>query len=140
MFTPDGWYPTGDLGWFGADGHLRFAGRGGAMIKTGGSNVSPAEVESALLELPEVSAAFVFGIPAGDRGEDVAAVVVRRGPGRLDVDELRAGARSRLSGYKVPRHIEVLDDADLPMLPTGKVDLAALRELFRSPRFGSEAG
>ena len=137
VFTPDGWYPTGDLGWFGADGHLRFAGRGGAMIKTGGSNVSPAEVETALLELPEVTAAFVFGIPAGDRGEDVAAVIVPRGPGRLDVDQLRAGARSRLSGYKVPRHIEVLDDADVPMLPTGKVDLAALRELFGSPRFGS---
>ena len=137
VFTPDGWYPTGDLGWFGADEHLRFAGRGGAMIKTGGSNVSPAEVESALLELPQVGAAFVFGIPAGDRGEDVAAVVVRRGRDRLDVDELKAGARTRLSGYKVPRRIEVLDDADVPMLPTGKVDLAALRELIRSPRFGS---
>jgi acyl-CoA synthetase (AMP-forming)/AMP-acid ligase II len=140
VFTPDGWYPTGDLGWFGVDGHLRFAGRGGAMIKTGGSNVSPAEVEAALLELPEVSAAFVFGIPAGDRGEDVAAVIVPRGPGGLDVDQLRAGARSRLSGYKVPRHIEVLDDANVPMLPTGKVDLAALRELLGSPRFGSSAG
>ncbi len=137
VFTPDGWYPTRDLGWFGADGHLRFAGRGGAMIKTGGSNVSPAEVETALLELPQVGAAFVFGIPAGDRGEDVAAVVVRRGPDLLDVDELRAGARSRLSGYKVPRHIEVFDDADLPMLPTGKVDMVALRGLFGSRRFGS---
>ena len=81
VFTPDGWYPTGDLGWFGVDGHLRFGGRGGAMIKTGGSNVSPAEVESALLELPHVGAAFVFGIPAGERGEDVAAVIVRRGAG-----------------------------------------------------------
>ncbi len=137
VFTPDGWYPTGDLGWFGTDGHLRFAGRGGAMIKAGGSNVSPAEVESALLELPHVGAAFVFGIPAGDRGEDVAAVVVPRGPGRLDVDELRAGVRTRLSGYKVPRHIEVLDDADVPMLPTGKVDLAALRQLLGSAQFGS---
>jgi acyl-CoA synthetase (AMP-forming)/AMP-acid ligase II len=137
VFTPDGWYATGDLGWLGADGHLRFAGRGSAMIKTGGSNVSPAEVESVLLELPHVGAAFVFGVPAGDRGEDVAAVIVRRGPDRLDVDELRAGARSRLSGYKVPRHIQVVDDADVPLLPTGKVDLAALRELFGSPRFGS---
>ena len=137
VFTPDGWYPTGDLGWFGADGHLRFAGRSGVMIKTGGSNVSPAEVESAFLELPDVGAVFVFGIPAGDRGEDVAAVVVPRGPVRLDVDELRAGAGTRLSGYKVPRHIAVLDDADVPMLPTGKVDLAALREFFGSPWFGS---
>ncbi len=137
VFTPDGWYATGDLGWFGADEHLRFAGRRGDMIKTGGSNVSPAEVEAALLELPQVSAAFVFGIPAGDRGEDVAAVVVRGEPDRLDVDELRTAARSCLSGYKVPRHIKVLDNADLPMLPTGKVDLAAIRELFGSRRFDS---
>ena len=137
VFTPDGWYPTGDLGWFGVDGHLRFGGRGGALIKTGGSSVSPAEVESVLLELPHVDAAFVFGIPAGERGEDVAAVIVRRGPGRPDVDELRAGARTRLSGYKVPRQIVVLDDTDVPMLPTGKVDLAALRELLVSPRFGA---
>jgi acyl-CoA synthetase (AMP-forming)/AMP-acid ligase II len=140
VFTPDGWYPTGDLGSLGADGHLRFAGRGGAMIKSGGSNVSPAEVEAALLELPHVGAAFVFGVPAGDRGEDVAAVIVRRGVEQLDVDELRAGARSRLSGYKVPRYIEVVDDADVPILPTGKVDLAALRELFGSPRSGSAPG
>jgi acyl-CoA synthetase (AMP-forming)/AMP-acid ligase II len=137
VFTPDGWYPTGDLGWFGADQHLRFAGRRGAMIKSGGSNVSPAEVEAALMELPHVGAAFVFGVPAGDRGEDVGAVVVSRGSDRLDVDELRAGTRRRLSGYKVPRHIEVLNDGDVPMLPTGKVDLAALRELLGSPRFDS---
>jgi acyl-CoA synthetase (AMP-forming)/AMP-acid ligase II len=140
VFTPDGWYPTGDLGWFGTDGHLRFIGRTGTMIKTAGSNVSPAEVESAFLELPQVGAAFVFGIPASLRGEDVVAVVVRRGPDRLDVDELRAAAGQRLSGYKVPRQIEVLDDADLPMLPTGKVDLVALRELVGSRRFGSESG
>jgi acyl-CoA synthetase (AMP-forming)/AMP-acid ligase II len=137
VFTPDGWYPTGDLGWFGADEHLRFVGRRGAMIKSAGSNVSPAEVVAALMELPQVAAAFVFGVPAGDRGEDVGAVVVSRGPDRLDVDQLRAGARSRLSGYKVPRHIKVLHDGDVPMLPTGKVDLAALRELLGSPRFDS---
>jgi acyl-CoA synthetase (AMP-forming)/AMP-acid ligase II len=134
VFTPDGWYATGDLGWFGADGHLRFTGRGGGMIKTGGSNVSPAEVESALRELPQVRAAYVFGVPAGDRGEDVAAVIVPTGPGPLDTDQLKSDARSLMSGFKVPRRIEVLEDADVPMLPTGKVDIAALRELFRSPR------
>lgn len=90
--------------------------------------------------MPHVSAAFVFGVPAGNRSEDAAAVIVRRGPERLDIDDIRAGARSRLSGYRLPRHIEVLDDADVPTFPTGKADLATLRELFESPRFGSEAG
>ncbi len=99
-FTPDGWYATGDQGWFGADGHLRFSGRRTAMIKTGGSNVSPAEVEAALVELPDVREAFVFGIPAGERGEDVAAVVVperSRCDGARRVDRPRSATSSRVT-------------------------------------------
>jgi acyl-CoA synthetase (AMP-forming)/AMP-acid ligase II len=130
VFTPDGWYPTGDLGWFGGDGHLRFAGRRTSMIKTGGSNVSPAEVEHALLDMPDVSAAYVFGVPAGDRGEDVAAVVVSE-PGRqVEPDELRAALRKTLASYKVPRRVHVVDEHELPMLPTGKADLLVLRARF----------
>ncbi len=129
-FTPDGWYATGDLGWFGADGHLRFTGRRTAMIKTGGSNVSPAEVEAALVQLPEVREAFVFGIPAGERGEDVAAVVVPEGPDPLEPAALTASLRSVLSGYKVPRHLRVVEEKRLPKLPTGKIDVTSLRGLF----------
>lgn len=129
-FAPDGWYATGDLGWFGADGHLRFSGRRTAMIKTGGSNVAPAEIETALMELPAVREAFVFGLPAGERGEDVAAVVVPEGSGAVEVTALTASLRTVLSSYKVPRHLRVVEESDLPKLPTGKVDLASLRELF----------
>jgi acyl-CoA synthetase (AMP-forming)/AMP-acid ligase II len=130
-FTPDGWYATGDLGWFGTDGHLRFSGRRTAMIKTGGSNVSPGEVESALMELPAVREAFVFGIPAGDRGEDVAAVVVPQSPQGVEAGALRTTLRQVLSSYKVPRHLRIVMEKDLPKLPTGKVDLASLRDLFK---------
>lgn len=129
-FTPDGWYATGDLGWFGADGHLRFAGRRTAMIKTGGSNVAPAEVEAALIQLPQVRAAFVFGISAGDRGEEVAAVVVPEAGEFVDPGSLSAALRESLSRYKVPRHYRVVAESNLPMLPTGKADLVALRALF----------
>jgi acyl-CoA synthetase (AMP-forming)/AMP-acid ligase II len=129
-FTPDGWYATGDLGWFGGDGHLRFSGRRTAMIKTGGSSVSPAEVETALLELPAVREAFVFGIPAGERGEDVAAVVVPGGSSAVEITALTASLRDMLSSYKIPRHLRVVEAADLPKLPTGKADLASLRDLF----------
>jgi acyl-CoA synthetase (AMP-forming)/AMP-acid ligase II len=129
-FTNDGWYRTGDMGWFGEDGHLRFLGRRTGMVKTAGSNVSPAEVESALLEIPAVRLAFVFGIPAGDRGEDLAAVLVPEPEHVVDVTEIAAELRSSLSNYKVPRHFDVIKEADLPMLVTGKVDLAALRALF----------
>ena len=110
-FTPDGWYATGDLGWFGADGHLRFSGRRTAMIKTGGSNVSPAEVETALLELPAVREAFVFGIPAGERGEDVAAVVVPEGSRRR---------RDRRSHRVAPGRALELQDPEAPAHRRGK--------------------
>jgi acyl-CoA synthetase (AMP-forming)/AMP-acid ligase II len=129
-FTPDGWYATGDLGRFDAAGYLRFAGRRNAMIKSGGSNIAPAEVEVALASLPGVREAIVFGVPAAERGEDVAAVVVTEPGVALRVEELRAGAKGLLSTYKVPRHLRVLTPDELPMLPTGKVDLVQLRSLF----------
>jgi acyl-CoA synthetase (AMP-forming)/AMP-acid ligase II len=129
-FTRDGWYGTGDLGWFGADGHLRFTGRRTAMIKTGGSNVSPAEVEAALVQLPEVREAFVFGIPAGERGEDVAAVVVPEGPDPLEPPALTSSLRTVLSSYKIPRHLRIIEEKQLPKLPTGKIDVTSLRGLF----------
>jgi acyl-CoA synthetase (AMP-forming)/AMP-acid ligase II len=129
-FTSDGWYATGDLGWFGADGHLRFTGRRTAMIKTGGSNVAPAEVETAMLDLPDVLQAFVFGIAAGERGEDVAAVVVPERGTPVEPTAVRAALRERLSSYKVPRHLRIVEEGDLPKLPTGKIDLVSLRDLF----------
>jgi acyl-CoA synthetase (AMP-forming)/AMP-acid ligase II len=133
VFTPDGWYPTGDLGWFGSDEHLRFTGRRGAMVKTGGSNVSPAEVEAALAELPGIRTAYVFGVPSGDRGEDVAAVLVPAAGQQIDVTAVTAAARTTLSSYKVPRQFRIVAESELPMLPTGKADLAALRALFAAP-------
>jgi acyl-CoA synthetase (AMP-forming)/AMP-acid ligase II len=129
-FTPDGWYASGDLGSFDSDGYLRFGGRLTAMIKSGGSNVAPAEVEAVLREIKGVENAYVFGVPAGDRGEDVAAVVVPSPDAAIDIDELKAAARELLSGYKVPRHVRVLAESQLPTLPTGKIDMSELRTLF----------
>jgi acyl-CoA synthetase (AMP-forming)/AMP-acid ligase II len=129
-FTADGWYPTGDLGDFDADGYLRFHGRRNAMIKSGGSNISPAEVEAELIALEDVDAAYVLGVPGGDRGEDVAAVVVAPAGSKLDIDSLCASARVSLSGYKVPRRWRIVTSVELPMLPTGKVDRSALRSWF----------
>jgi acyl-CoA synthetase (AMP-forming)/AMP-acid ligase II len=130
VFTPDGWYPSGDLGWFGADGHLRFTGRRTSMIKSAGSNVAPAEVVRAIAELDGVREVFVLGIPAGDRGEDVAAIVVVDPGAPIGPDEVDAAARERLSSYKVPRHCRVLEPTEVPMLPTGKPDLVQMRGWF----------
>jgi fatty-acyl-CoA synthase len=106
------------------------------MIKSGGSNVSPAEVESVLSAIVGVRECYVFGVAAGDRGEDVAAVVVLEPDAKLDQDQLRGEARAALSSYKVPRQWQLVRPERLPMLPTGKVDLAALRSRFAEPPAG----
>jgi acyl-CoA synthetase (AMP-forming)/AMP-acid ligase II len=100
------------------------------MIKSGGSNIAPAEVEAVLREIPGIRGAYVFGVPAGDRGEDVAAVLVHQDGEEVDIIDLEVSAREQLSAYKVPRHFRLLADRDLPMLSTGKVDMTALRALF----------
>src|SRR6202012_4760573 len=76
VFGPDGWYDTGDRGRFDEAGHLHFTSRASTLIKTAGSNVSPAEVESVLDSMPEVLHSFVVGIPHPVRGQVVAAAVV----------------------------------------------------------------
>ena len=106
------------------------------MIKTGGSNVAPAEVELLLTTYPEVMRAFVFGVPHPTRGQDVIALVVPWSDGAggtvaLDPDDLIARLRTQLSSFKVPRRIHVIDDHEVVWLPSQKADrrsLAALAE------------
>ncbi|HEY8493245.1 MAG TPA: hypothetical protein VIN04_05085, partial [Myxococcota bacterium] len=124
----DGFYHTGDLGRFTPDGMLYFEGRRGEMIKTGGANVTPSEVESVLAGLPEVREAFVVGVADARRGEAVAAVVVPEAGAVLEADAVRAHARAQLAAYKVPRHLVVAAHDELPFTATGKIDKRRLRE------------
>lgn len=131
VFTDDGWYRTGDAGWFDTDGHLFFKGRLGNQIKTAGVNVVPREVELVLEEQPEVSLALVAGVPHPDRGEDVVAAVVLAPGAAITGEELRARLRREIASYSVPRHIEVFTDrADLPWLDSGKLDLRSTAALL----------
>jgi acyl-CoA synthetase (AMP-forming)/AMP-acid ligase II len=127
VFTPDGWYRSGDGGHFDADGHFYFTGRLGDLIKSSGMNITPRDVELVLEMHPAVALAFVCGVPAGDRGEDVVAAVAP-GPGEsVTEDELRAFVKEELASYKVPKKILVLgSQAELPMLDSGKIDRRAL--------------
>jgi len=134
VFNADGWYGTGDRGWFDDSGHLHFTGRASALIKTAGSNVSPAEVESVLDAIPGVLHSFVVGLPHPVRDQVVGAVVVASHGAELAVDAVTAHARRNLSGFKVPTVIAVVAEADLPMLPTGKVDRQALVSLLATDR------
>ena len=114
----DGWYRTGDRGVRDRDGFLTLTGRIGEVINRGGEKVSPAEVEAALLEHPEVDQAVVFPVPHPTLGEDVAAAVRLRASDGPREAALRQFARERLAGFKVPRRILVTDQ--LPSGATGK--------------------
>jgi acyl-CoA synthetase (AMP-forming)/AMP-acid ligase II len=134
VFDADGWYHTGDRGYF-RDGWFFFVERQTEMIKTKGANVSPSEVEHCLLARDDVKLAFVVPVAHPDRGQDVVALVVRwsDAPDMPDpaaaADDMRASLRGKLSSYKVPRHVFLVDDADVPWLASQKADRRALRAL-----------
>ncbi|MEE2767961.1 MAG: class I adenylate-forming enzyme family protein [Actinomycetota bacterium] len=137
VFTSDGWYRTGDVGYIDADGHLYFKGRMGNQIKTSGMNVTPREVELAIEEQPEVMHAFVTAVDHKERGQDVAAAVVFRPGKSVNVEEIKNRLRESLSSYKVPRHIATFTSPDdLVWLESGKIDLRALTEML-SERYAS---
>jgi acyl-CoA synthetase (AMP-forming)/AMP-acid ligase II len=131
-FDADGWYGTGDLVTVDDEGLFYFRGRSSDMIKTAGANVSPREVEAAILEVAGL-VAHVVGVDDAARGQLVAALVRAPDGGDVDVGDLRARLRERLSAYKVPRRIRVVAADGVPMMSSGKVDLRALKELLGEP-------
>jgi acyl-CoA synthetase (AMP-forming)/AMP-acid ligase II len=129
-FDADGWYNTGDLVSVDDDGFFYFKGRAGDMIKTAGANVSPREVEAAVLEACGL-VAHVVGLDDESRGQIVAAALRVPEGATVDVDELRGQLAARLSAYKVPKRIVALPDAEVPMMSSGKLDARALKERLR---------
>jgi acyl-CoA synthetase (AMP-forming)/AMP-acid ligase II len=132
-----GWQPTGDLGELAEDGALRFLGRIDSMIKTGGENVYPAEVEQVLLKIEGVQDAVVFGLPDPRWGEKVAAVVVRSNP-LLTAAAVEHGARASLGAFKIPRVVVFVPE--LPKLGNSKIDLQACRRLVETQQASNEGG
>ena len=132
-FLPGGWYPTGDRASIDADGHIYFQGRLGTMIKTSGMNVSPREVELVLESHAGVQMALVHGVAHPERGQDVAALVVRAPESGVSHAGLREHARRELSSYKVPRHLLFVDDLDeLPWIGSGKVNRAEITAVLEA--------
>lgn len=124
-FDAEGFFHTGDLGRLDERGALHFLGRLKDVIKTAGVNVAAAEVEAVLLAHPAIGAAHVVGVPDPTRGENVAAFVVAKAA--VTEEELLAHCRVRLASYKVPRHLWLRREGELPEKASGKVDKAALR-------------
>jgi len=130
----DGWYATGDAGSVDAEGFLYIRDRYKDMIISGGENVYPAEVESAILELPDVMEVAVIGVPDAKWGETGLAVVVPL-PGRSpDPEAIRAALRERLAGFKIPQSVVLA--TDLPKTATGKIRKPDLRKRYAPPQEG----
>ena len=117
--TDDGWIRTGDAGFLDADGYLFIHDRMKDMIITGGENVYPAEVESAIFGHPAVQEVAVFGVPDQKCGETVKAVIVPKPGETLTLDELQRFLKGRVSPMEMPKLLELRDT--LPKSPAGKI-------------------
>jgi long-chain acyl-CoA synthetase len=107
---PSGFVTVGDFGVVDDEGFLRLVGRDADMLISGGFNVYPQEVEGVLNAHPQVHESAVFGVVDQKWGESVRAACVLRPGAATSVEELRAWCRDQLSGYKVPRHIDIRQD------------------------------
>ncbi len=122
-----GWLHTGDMGLMRPDGHLRFLGRIKDMLRVGGENVDPMEVEGLLLEHPAVHQVAVVAYP-DDRLGEVGVAFVQPAPGHaITPAEVIDHCKGRLAGFKLPRHAIMVED--FPMTASGKIQKAKLREL-----------
>lgn len=118
----------GDIGHLDDDGFLYLVGRAGYLIISGGVNIYPEEIEDALSEHAAVTDAAVIGVPDPEFGESVKAIVELTPGHEATAEELIAHCRTRIAGFKVPRIIEIV--ADLPRLPTGKLNKPTLVERY----------
>jgi fatty-acyl-CoA synthase len=125
---PDGWLSTGDLAVLESEGRFRFIGRLKDIIRVGGENVSPAEVESLLLRHEAVAEAQVVGLPDGRLGEVVVAYVVPREGTSVDPAELVQWAKDRIAGFKVPKHVGIVRSFEDVMTGSGKPRKDLLRQ------------
>jgi malonyl-CoA/methylmalonyl-CoA synthetase len=127
-FTDDGWFRTGDVGRWDANGYLSIVGRSKDLIISGGFNVYPKEIESYLDDMPGVFESAVIGVAHRDFGEAVTAVVVPEPGATLDEAQMIAGLKRLIASFKVPKRIHIV--AELPRNQMGKVQKNLLREQF----------
>ena len=124
---PDGWFRTGDIGMFDAEGYLWIQGRKKDVINVAGLKVYAPEVEDAIYKHPAVAEVAVLGVTGGLKGEAVKAVVVPKEDTALAASDIVEHCRSLLAEYKVPRLVEIRPES-LPRSRTGKINKEALRK------------
>lgn len=134
VFDADGWMRTGDVGYWDEEGHLYFEGRRDQMIKTGGENVYPADVENTLLQMPEIAEVAVVGVPDERLSERIVALVVAR-DSSLTADLVKQWGRRNMTGFKRPRTVVMIKH--LHRLGSQKLDYAWAKQVA-AEHVGSE--
>lgn len=125
-FTDDGWLKSGDYGFFRDDGCLRFFGRIKDMIKVGGENVDPLEIEGFILGHPDVQQVSIVGLPDKKLSEIPVAYVCKIATAAVTGDDIIAFCRNKLASFKIPRHVIFVEE--FPMTGSGKIRKQDLRE------------
>ena len=128
-FRSDGYFITGDMGVQDDDGRISIVGREKDVVISGGLNVYPAEVETAIGDLPDVADVAVIGAPHPDFGEGVVAVVVSATGHALETAEVRTHLKGVLAGFKQPQRVEMV--SELPRNAMGKIQKNSLRDQFK---------
>jgi malonyl-CoA/methylmalonyl-CoA synthetase len=135
-FTDDGWFRTGDMGEWVAEGpgagYLRLVGRAKDLIITGGLNVYPKEIEERIDQLPGVVESAVIGVPDPDFGEAVVAVVVPGNGSAVSERDVIGALKGEIASFKIPKRVYVVDE--LPRNAMGKVQKNVLRETYSETR------
>jgi acyl-CoA synthetase (AMP-forming)/AMP-acid ligase II len=124
----DGWFRTGDLGYFDGEGYLHVAGRVKEMINKGGEKVAPQEIDNTLMEHPAVADAVTFPVPHQTLGEDVNTAIVLRGGEQVTEGELRSFLFDRLTYFKVPTRIIFVKA--IPKGVTGKANRSDMARML----------
>jgi fatty-acyl-CoA synthase len=125
-YDREGWFKTGDMAVQRADGSYRFLGRYKDMLKVGGENVDPMEVEGLLLEHPEIDQVAVVGLADARLGEVAVAYVQKAAGSVLDESAIIERCRGQVASFKIPRHVIFVND--FPMTASGKIRKVELRE------------
>ncbi|MBV1902221.1 MAG: AMP-binding protein [Marinosulfonomonas sp.] len=123
---PDGWLNTGDLGSFDAQNRFLFHARQKDVLKVGGINVSPQDVETLLGQHPSINEAHVIGVPDDTLGECIVAFVSLSAP--VSADQVKLFVKSRAASFKAPHHVIVRTTTEFPRLASGKIAKHKLKE------------
>ena len=127
VFDEDGFFATGDAGFVDDEGRLHWVGRTSDMIKTGGANVSPVEIDNELLRHPGLHSAVAVGVAHPTLGEIVVVCAVAQPGAHVDEDGVRDFLRGRLASYKLPRRVLFFDEAELTLTGNAKIRADELR-------------